>query len=86
VYKVSSVRNALWVVRREYARAVSRALIGALNAVEHDWWISGKVWDLVAAWLNTDPVNIEEFLRLFDLHHAAKRGEPSRAFLNDESQ
>lgn len=79
-------QNIWEMLRRQCARVVSRALLVMLDTVEQDWEISGRVWHLVAAWLNTDPVNIEEFLRLFDLHHVAKRGEPSRAVLDEESQ
>lgn len=61
--------------RRQCARVVTHVLLVTLDAVEEHWEISGKVWDVIAAWLETDPVNLPEFLRLFDIHHATKRGE-----------
>ena len=68
-------------------RAVSRALLVTLDAVEHDWQVSGAIWHVAAVWLNSDPVKIAEFLRLFDLHQAAKHREcSSQTVLVEENQ
>jgi hypothetical protein len=54
-----------------------RPLVMTLDVVEDNWQISGLVWHVVSAWLNANPMNVDEFLRVFGLHHAAKRGDPS---------
>lgn len=77
MFEFKAVKNAWEAAHRACARLISRVLLVAIDAVEHDWDSSGRLWKLIGIWLRTDRMYLEEFLRLLGLHYAAKHGEPS---------
>jgi hypothetical protein len=59
--------------RRRRAQRAARWWIEQLDFIEQDWEAAGVLWNSIEVWINADSMNCEEFLAIFEQHHAFRR-------------